>query len=113
MNQLDLEKWISHRLYRQHTSVESQIHVKNLALLGWDLKKTLIVDNTKENFRYQPDNGILVHTWYDCLNDWVLHDLGYILKAIVSARPRDLRTELKRFSGLIEHYTQRGEKIPD
>ena len=48
---LDSEhKYISHRLYRQHTQYDDGVYVKDLHLLGRDLNKTIIIDNIKENF---------------------------------------------------------------
>lgn len=32
----------------------------------------IIVDNVSENFQYQPDNGILIRSWYSDTNDKAL-----------------------------------------
>ena len=42
--------YISHRLYRQHCQYDDGVYVKDLSMLGRDLKKTIIVDNIKDNF---------------------------------------------------------------
>lgn len=41
---------IKYRLYRQHTQYDDGVYVKDLSLLGRDMKKTIIIDNIKENF---------------------------------------------------------------
>jgi TFIIF-interacting CTD phosphatase-like protein len=43
--------------------------VKDLDNLGRDLSKTLIVDNLEDSFQYQMDNGILIKSWYDDMDD--------------------------------------------
>lgn len=50
LDQLDTGKWISHRLYRQHTTIENGNFVKDLSKIGRDLTKTIIIDNVAENF---------------------------------------------------------------
>ena len=82
LDQLDTSKWISHRLYRQHTSIENGVFIKDLSKLGRDLNKTIIVDNVAENFQKQPENGILIKSWYDDPNDDALYELGPLLKMI-------------------------------
>ncbi len=50
LDQIDQHKCISHRLYRQHTKRKTEYALKDLSLLGRDMKKTIIVDNIAENF---------------------------------------------------------------
>ena len=46
-------------LTREHCQFEGDYAIKDLRLLGRDLRKTIIVDNLAENFeRTTPDNGI-------------------------------------------------------
>ena len=82
LDQLDKNSWITHRLYRQHTSIENGVFIKDLSKLGRDLNKTIIVDNVAENFQKQPENGILIKSWYDDPNDDALFELGPLLKMI-------------------------------
>ena len=86
LNQLDTGKWISHRWYRQHTSIEKGVFIKDLSKIGRDLNKTIIVDNVAENFSKQPENGILIKSWYDDPNDDALFELGPLLKLIVNRK---------------------------
>lgn len=86
LDQLDTGKWISHRLYRQHTSLDNGVFIKDLERIGRDLTKTIIVDNVAENFQKQPENGILIKSWYDDPNDDALYELGPLLKLIISKK---------------------------
>jgi CTD small phosphatase-like protein 2 len=83
---------IMHRLYRQHTIVtEEGIYLKDLARLGRDLSKTIIVDNIAENFERQEENGIEIRTWVDDLMDNELETMSTFLRALVEAQVRDVR----------------------
>ena len=52
LDQIDHKDCISHRLYRDHTVFEFSNFIKDLKLLGRDLKKTIILDNNHMNFKY-------------------------------------------------------------
>ena len=65
VNHIDPHRYITHRLYRRHTVFKDAMYIKDLSMLGRDLSKTLIIDNLYESFISQPDNGILVKSWYD------------------------------------------------
>ena len=83
LNDFDRHGYISHRLYRDNTKFRSGIYVKDLAKLGRDLTKTIIIDNIQENFMAQPDNGINIRGWYFDQSDRELDKLLPFLKGIV------------------------------
>lgn len=58
--------------------------MKDLALLGRDLSKTIIVDNIKDNFERQPQNGIEILTWLCDPADRELFKLGKFLTDLIS-----------------------------
>jgi CTD small phosphatase-like protein 2 len=91
LNQLDTTKCISHRLYRQHTSIDKGVFIKDLSKIGRDLNKTIIVDNIAENFSKQPENGILIKSWYEDPKDDALFELGPLLKLIISRKTENTR----------------------
>jgi len=97
INQIDPNKEIKHRLYRQHTLAWGSVYIKDLSRLGRDLRKIIIVDNVPENFQLQQDNGIFITSWFDDVTDTALWELSIILKDIYSLKPDDLRDALRNY----------------
>jgi len=90
LDKLDTDKCISHRLYRNHTDLKSNVYQKDLSKLGRPLSKILIVDNNPENFQLQPDNGVFIKSWYDDPEDKALHQLSPILIGNISVLTIDI-----------------------
>ena len=77
------EKYFDHRLYRIHTTIVDNDFVKDLSKLGRNLKRTIIVDNMKQNYKNQPRNGITIRPfWGKDVEDSALVDLLEILQKI-------------------------------
>ena len=88
---------IKYRLYKQHISIKHiNSTVKDLSLLGRNLNKTIIVDNIKDNFSLQPDNGLQIFSWKGDINDCSLKFLMDILKNIVVKNVKDVRKVIKK-----------------
>ena len=98
---------MSHRLYRQHTVQQtvdqlgnlwsSAHYVKDLERIGREVKRMIIVDNLKENYSWQKQNGIHIRSWYDDPHDTQLHQLVPLLKSIVTDGYDDVRDALTNF----------------
>jgi CTD small phosphatase-like protein 2 len=94
---------VTHRLYRQHTvpvfsnhnkqtnQWTSTQYVKDLDRIGRDIKRMIIIDNLKENFCWQKQNGIHIRSWYDDPQDTQLYQLVPLLKSIVTDGFTDVR----------------------
>jgi Dullard-like phosphatase family protein len=100
LDQLDTERYIKHRLYRNHTVQDGNAYLKDLSRLGRDLASTIIVDNVAENFKLQPENGIFIKSWFDDTNDDALQQLAPLLRskryaAIATQGVRDVRRALR------------------
>jgi len=82
--------------------------IKDLRLIGRDIKKTIIIDNLKENFESTcPNNGIEIESWYgDDLEDTALRDLIPFLKAIVENEEKDVRKVIKKYNGDYSRYVK-------
>ena len=101
-----------YRLYREHTEPNDEgIFIKDLSKIGRNLQKMIIVDNTKENYELQNDNGIEIKSYYgfdskkmDLMKDNVILDndkclleLEKILIKIAEEKPKNLCLILKKY----------------
>ena len=103
LNILDLDNnIIKYRLYRQHTTILGCSVYKDLSKLGRDLSKVIIIDNLKENFKMQPNNGIFIKTWTNDINDVQFKDLLKILKDIVLYNVNDVRPIIQKMNDEIK-----------
>ena len=103
LNILDIDNSIiKYRLYRQHITILGSTINKDLSKLGRDLSKVIIVDNLKENFTLQPNNGIFIKTWTNDINDIQFKDLLKILKDIVILNVNDVRPIIQKMNDEIK-----------
>jgi Dullard-like phosphatase family protein len=106
------KKIFEYRLYRENTMPNDEgVFIKDLSKIGRSLLKTIIVDNTKENFELQKDNGIEIKSYYGfdyekmdltednnlIDNDNCLLELEKILIKIAYEKPTNLSLMLKKF----------------
>ena len=89
---------IKYRLYRQHVTILGCSVYKDLTKLGRDLSKVIIIDNMKDNFKMQPNNGLYVKTWISDINDYQFKDLLKILKDIVLLKVIDVRPIIQKIN---------------
>jgi len=118
IDQIDPDRLIVHRLYRQHALPWGPIFVKDLSRIGRDLDRVIIIDNVQENFMLQPHNGIFILSWYDDPNDTALFALTPLLDEVVRERPRvhqileKYRHDIPSWAGF-ENYDQVGSDLPE
>ncbi|KAJ3015730.1 hypothetical protein HKX48_004415 [Thoreauomyces humboldtii] len=75
LDELDKTRAVSHRLFREHCVHIRGNYVKDLSLLGRDLKDVLILDNSPACYVLQPSNAVPVSSWFNDPNDTELADL--------------------------------------
>ncbi|KAI3498067.1 hypothetical protein L1887_33793 [Cichorium endivia] len=87
---------ISRRAYRESCIFTDGSYTKDLTVLGVDLAKIAIIDNSPQVFRLQVNNGIPIKSWFDDPTDCALITLLPFLETLVDAE--DVRPIIaKRF----------------
>ena len=95
---------INYRLYRAHMSLKNiNNDVKDLSLLGRDLKKVIIVDNLPENYKLQENNGLPINSWIGDIRDTSLKDILTVFQYIVKNNINDVRDVVKNVKNKFSH----------
>ena len=71
---LDKQGVFTSRLFRESCVFHNGNYVKDLSLIGRDLNKVIIIDNSPASYIFHPDNAVRVYIeddddWFDCL--WI------------------------------------------
>ena len=94
------EKYFSYRLYRENAIIRNNNYYKDLSILGRDIKKIIIIDDTKEHI-LQEENCLIIKPFItqseENNNDFILFDLILILIRIANEKPSDIRKSLKNY----------------
>ncbi|VFR03034.1 unnamed protein product [Cuscuta campestris] len=78
-------KYISRRAYRESCIFSDGSYTKDLTVLGVDLAKIVIIDNSPQVFRLQVNNGIPIKSWFDDPSDSALISLLPFLETLADA----------------------------
>ena len=96
LKELDKNNSVSYKLYRKHTNQSNGIFLKDLNKLGRDINKVCIIDNNKENFGLQPENGLHISSFVGDQNDNELNILSKELMQIVKSNLNDIKPIIKK-----------------
>ena len=106
------EKFFENVLYRQHATVNNGEYIKDLSLLGRNLKNIIIVDDISQVFKLQEKNGICIKPFYgDVVSDRnTLKILGKILEKVRfdADEDGDIRKSLEKQRNLIFTHITNG-----
>ena len=80
LDQLDKNKIVNYRLFRQHCKYEKGVYIKELSKIGRPLEDVIIIDNNPMSYVVNIDNGIPILTWYENPKDDELMKLIPLLK---------------------------------
>jgi len=81
---LDTTNVVSYLLFRQHCTPLNGIYVKDLSLLGRDMRNIILVDNSPNSFLFQPQNAYHISHFFDDKSDRDLYRLTYFLERITT-----------------------------
>jgi CTD small phosphatase-like protein 2 len=101
-----------HRVYRESCLFVEGNYLKDLSVLGRDLARVVIVDNSPQAFGFQLDNGVPIESWFDDRNDRELLTLLPFLQSLVGvedvrpciARKFNLREKVATAPSLSMHF---------
>ena len=103
LKELNKNNYITHILCRKYTELNNGSYLKDLSKLGRDLSKVVIVDNNKDNFRLQPENGLFISSYFGEQNDNELYLLCGDLMKIIEIQPEDIRPVIKEIDAVMQN----------
>ena len=103
INEIELKnKYFDYNFFREHSIICGNDFVKDISRIGRDMKKIIIVDNMKENFRLNLENGIKIASFNGYGNDNVLYELKNMIILFYRQGYEDLTMALKDYSNEIK-----------
>mmetsp|Transcript_18153 Transcript_18153/g.27466 ORF Transcript_18153/g.27466 Transcript_18153/m.27466 type:complete len:369 (+) Transcript_18153:77-1183(+) len=94
LNRIDPDgRFIKYRMFRESCLAVEGNYLKDLNVLGRDIRKMVLVDNSPHAFGYQIDNGIPIESWFDDPHDKELLKLERFLSTLHKCE--DVRTAVR------------------
>ena len=92
MDILDPMRYCTERLFREHCNQIDNVFMKDMSRIGRRIEDVILIDNSPNSYRLQPENAIPILSWYDDPHDRELYNLTPLL--INLARVADVRDVL-------------------
>jgi CTD small phosphatase-like protein 2 len=103
------KEFVKHRVFRDDCVNVEGNYLKDLTVLGRDLGKTVIVDNSPQAFSYQLDNGLPILSWFDNDDDRELYKIIPLLEKLHASH--DFRVVLKDHFKLYKKVQQKQKQM--
>ena len=97
VKKLDPFGCISFALYRPATESFQGISLKDVSRLNRDLNKLIVIGHDTQGFKHHPENMLTTKPWLGDPQDSSLEEAIDFLEGIAFARPKDVRSILKKF----------------
>jgi len=93
---------LPYRLFRDHTIQRGKESIKDLGLLGRNMRKTLLIDNNEDAMARAPRNSYLITDFYGDPNDRELQDVWRLICEVTEcyAYNADIRMKLEQTAAI-------------
>lgn len=79
MDILDPDRLCTSRLFREHCKYMNGVYMKDMSQLGRRIEDVILIDNSPNSYRPQPENAVPILSWYDDPHDTELFKLMPLL----------------------------------
>ncbi|KAK0247772.1 hypothetical protein LTR91_009608 [Friedmanniomyces endolithicus] len=90
LDQLDIHNVVHHRLFRESCYNHQGNYVKDLSMMGRDLRETIIIDNSPTSYIFHPQHAVPISSWFSDAHDNELLDLIPVLEDLASSHVSDV-----------------------
>ncbi|KAK5153839.1 hypothetical protein LTS14_007058 [Recurvomyces mirabilis] len=90
LDQLDIHHVVHHRLFRESCYNHQGNYVKDLSMMGRDLRETIIIDNSPTSYIFHPQHAVPISSWFSDAHDNELLDLIPVLRDLAHSNVTDV-----------------------
>ncbi|KAK5137876.1 hypothetical protein LTR08_006645 [Meristemomyces frigidus] len=90
LDQLDIHHVVHHRLFRESCYNHQGNYVKDLSMVGRDLRETIIIDNSPTSYIFHPQHAVPISSWFSDAHDNELTDLLPVLEDLAGDKVQDV-----------------------